>query len=782
MSHQDSTTKLQPFPYALSGIPAFYSWLSCSVGITIGSLLPVLPYSRLYCLCLASATILLLFIAVIIKPAWLRICLFLGIGFISITAARTREQIIFDGTDQTQQSVTINALATTSSESDAVLNTWRTLITIDSTSSPGTAGLKGITVRCYSNIKLPGNTRIRIVANYTPPRRPSNPYAFDEIAFSRSNGIYGTLSCDSVTVIATRPSLLSRRYDYVRGIENATLSRVTNRDLRALLQASFSGERTMMSPDLSRLFRDAGIFHLIAISGFNVAVVISILIFIIGWTPIPRAMKIIIIIGAIWLYLDFVGYIPSLFRAVVMSTALLSTFLFQKKSSPLNALGLSGIVWLIMAPFTLFSPSYQLSFGATLGILLLYKPLSRFTPVCPLVPLEKYFLKPLFSSLWVSLASFFGTLPMLVYSFGSIALFGLFANLFAVMLMAVVLWTFIAAMALQALLPPLATIAIFFTEQTLKLLLWTSSWVWLVPGSVIKTGTITPEWYLLYVLFFIALLGIQHKRLRTILLIILPLIGLSCAATRVAINHYQQPEGMIVFDQSVKQTLKTASLPPPLIAIKTSDRRMIIINNTNLRDIRNRTSGIVFPYLMREPRRDYSVILSEAIPNAHIFIDSIGSTIGNAPLNIYVAPGINGAAIQQLCSSHPRWRYCSITRDTVIRFNRSIAFKFDCFDKVLSSFLTIPEHRLTATIHQTAIRIDSNPSIADSNRQSPTAMTITNSAVIINDRTPVAGTPGSLLKKLKIDTTGAITISIKKNAETTIATQCNSLLYSYPQE
>jgi competence protein ComEC len=122
------------------------------------------------------------------------------------------------------------------------------------------------------------------------------------------------------------------------------------------------------------------------------------------------------------IYAFLAGFTPSINRAVLMFFFFSFGKFFQRHRDPWPILALSGIPQILFNPFVVLSPGFILSYSTVAGIILFHKNKK--------------------SSLSLSMAAVFGTVPVLVYYFNTISLAGIFANLFYVPLFAVI--TFLA--------------------------------------------------------------------------------------------------------------------------------------------------------------------------------------------------------------------------------------------------------------------------------------------------------------------------------------------------
>ena len=167
-----------------------------------------------------------------------------------------------------------------------------------------------------------------------------------------------------------------------RGWLHRTVSRV-GYPASALLEALMIGAREDVPPDLYDGFARTGSLHILALSGLHVTVlygaVAGLLFF------MRTRWKRFLAASLVLLFYQFIaGFMPSLLRATVMIVLGGCAALLDRDAEPLNVLALSGIVLLLIDPFQAFTLSFQLSFLALAGILvigvLLQRPLASRLP------------------------------------------------------------------------------------------------------------------------------------------------------------------------------------------------------------------------------------------------------------------------------------------------------------------------------------------------------------------------------------------------------------------
>lgn len=198
----------------------------------------------------------------------------------------------------------------------------------------------------------------------------------------------------------------------------------------ALVGAMVLGDRRRVPDAISRDFADAGLSHLLAVSGLHLAIVAGLFTVLVGGLlirsalirdgPGPRRPAAALGLGFVWLYTLLVGAPPSAVRAAVMVGLLLLADLVGRRREAWTALGLAALGMVAFEPEIVDEVSFQLSFCAVAALLLFRRPAPR------------RFSRPIRAILGVAYASAaatVGTAPLVVQHFGRVSLVGLAANL-----------------------------------------------------------------------------------------------------------------------------------------------------------------------------------------------------------------------------------------------------------------------------------------------------------------------------------------------------------------
>lgn len=189
----------------------------------------------------------------------------------------------------------------------------------------------------------------------------------------------------------------------------------------ALLRGLTIGDTSDIDGATIEYFRRAGLSHLLAVSGSNVAIVLAA----VGVSAhrLPLKLRIGCGLGALAFFVLVVGPEPSVLRAGVMGAIGLVALMRGRVAQPLHALGLALIAVIGARPWLVFSLGLQLSAAATAGIVLWTGPVARALRRLP---------RPLALSLAATLAAQLAVAPVLVGVFGQLSVAGVVANLVVV--------------------------------------------------------------------------------------------------------------------------------------------------------------------------------------------------------------------------------------------------------------------------------------------------------------------------------------------------------------
>ncbi|MBT8401213.1 MAG: DNA internalization-related competence protein ComEC/Rec2 [Rhodothermia bacterium] len=240
-----------------------------------------------------------------------------------------------------------------------------------------------------------------------------------------------------------------------RSIRENIRSGVSDSDARAMLVALMLGDRSGISPELRDDFVDAGLVHLLAVSGLHVMVVGFVFFNIAG--PVLRRcrlkwgdvefIRVAITLLLLLTYMNLTGKPDSVVRAVIMASILIIAPLVRRNSGSLNSLWIAAAVILSFSPWSLFEAGFQLSVSAVAGIVT-FNPMMENARA--LQRLAATVGKVIVSNVTVTASATVGVAPVLLYHFGEVSLAGLLLNISSVPLTALSLMSGVLGVVLSA--------------------------------------------------------------------------------------------------------------------------------------------------------------------------------------------------------------------------------------------------------------------------------------------------------------------------------------------
>ncbi|WP_416666420.1 ComEC/Rec2 family competence protein [Egbenema bharatensis] len=371
------------------------------------------------------------------------------------------------------------------------------------TNEPAVTGKVYVTVPLLQGTGLyPGQT-ITITGSLYSPKPATHPGGFDFAQYLRQRGIFAGLSGETIdrTKIgqtqnrAAPPILWQIRQRMIRAqVKGAGVPE------GVLLSAMVMGGRSVDVPYAVReSFRLAGLSHTLAASGAHVAVLLGVVMALARRSSVKWQVG--LGLGTLVIFVGLAGFQPSVLRAAIMGGTALLALLKERKVKPLGALLVTAVILLVINPLWIWDVGFQLSFLATLGLLVTVPTLSQWLDWLP---------KGLIPSFAVPIAAYCWTLPILLYAFGVVSGFSVLINVLASPLFTIVSLGGMAS-GLAALIHPelgrLVASGLYYPAHSLIAL---AEWGSRLPGSSFAVGRIT---VLQLVLLYGLMVGVwQWKR------------------------------------------------------------------------------------------------------------------------------------------------------------------------------------------------------------------------------------------------------------------------------
>jgi competence protein ComEC len=220
--------------------------------------------------------------------------------------------------------------------------------------------------------------RLRIRAKLRPPSNYRNPGSMDYVGWLRGQGIIVLGSAKS-TAVEVLPGVGGSRVERLRWrLRRRVLNEMTvlwAQPYAGLFQAMILGERGLVDRAQRLEFQRSGTFHLLVVSGMNVAVFAIFLLWLMRRLRLRQeyAVLAMMLLTASYAWLTDLG--TPILRSVLMIFAYEIAALLNRERAPLNTVSLAALALLAWNPAALFDPSFQMTFLAVLTIAGLALPL-----------------------------------------------------------------------------------------------------------------------------------------------------------------------------------------------------------------------------------------------------------------------------------------------------------------------------------------------------------------------------------------------------------------------
>ncbi len=278
----------------------------------------------------------------------------------------------------------------------------------------------------YTNISF--GDKVKVTGKLSAPRNfdSNGGRSFDYIDYLGKDGIYYEFKKAKVEVLERErsgnllDSLSLQLFNLKKGfIEN--LNKVLGEPHASLAAGLVVGEKSSLGKDLIDDFRRAGLIHIVVLSGYNITIIAASIRRLLSF--LPRTTGIILGGIGIILFGILIGGGATVVRSCIMAIIALFGESLRRDYNVSRALFIAAALMLIQNPLILlYDPSFQLSFLATLGLILLSSPIEKKLGFIT----EKMGIRGLVAS---TFATQIFVSPMIFYMMGQLSIVGIIVNI-----------------------------------------------------------------------------------------------------------------------------------------------------------------------------------------------------------------------------------------------------------------------------------------------------------------------------------------------------------------
>lgn len=315
---------------------------------------------------------------------------------------------------------------------DSLIVTIDHVITDQAVYWPGQVQIK---TPLYTNVRY--GDSIRVTGSFKPADSQDS-YG----QYLINHHVFGTVSWPHITNLNQNHAnpILATVYG-LQDLCQQSVIRYLPKDESGLLLGIVLGIQQPLSQPFNDALKATSTSHIIVASGYNATIIIATVLKL--TSQFRRRTSISIALALLLFYVALSGFNPSIIRAAIMASIAILAQVVGRQKQALQLLWLTAAVMLAINPLWLFDISFQLSFAATLGVILVQPIIARALCRWPLWLQEP---------VTTTIAAQAFTFPVIAVTFGSISVFGMVANL-------AVLWLVPWVMLIGAIIIP--TILIF---------------------------------------------------------------------------------------------------------------------------------------------------------------------------------------------------------------------------------------------------------------------------------------------------------------------------------
>ena len=264
------------------------------------------------------------------------------------------------------------------------------------------------------------------------------------------------------------------------------------------------GARKGIPPDLMEKFNITGLTHIIAISGYNITIIIVFVMWALG--RLPRMTGFAVAVACIILFTLFVGASPAVVRASIMGILGLIALNYGRQNNIHLTILWSAVLMVLWNPKILvYDVGFQLSFAAVMGLIYVAPHFEKYSQKLP----QAFGVR---EAIVMTLAAQVMALPIIVYNFERLSIISPISNLLVAFAIPPAMAFGFAAVLISFLSPSLALIPAYITSIILEYIIKVIEITAKVPYASIDLPGMTLLMMIVYYLFLIVGLFYIHLR------------------------------------------------------------------------------------------------------------------------------------------------------------------------------------------------------------------------------------------------------------------------------
>lgn len=263
-----------------------------------------------------------------------------------------------------------------------------------------------LNIKFNNNIQLNKGDIVKLIGEYEDTNYYKNEGNFNYRNYLKKDNIYGNLKVSKIEIVKKNNNIINNLNIKIKEkIKNNYSNQTAN-----FIETIILGDKTNLLDTVKEEFSNSGLSHLLAISGMHIAIIILISNAILDHIIKNYKIKNILLLLIIIIYATIINLSSSSARAIIMAILHIISKLIYKKDNFLVNISLASLILLIINPYNLIDSGFQLSFIASLGIVIILPKIEE-------LEIKNKILKYIYVSLLVSISANILILPIIINTF-----------------------------------------------------------------------------------------------------------------------------------------------------------------------------------------------------------------------------------------------------------------------------------------------------------------------------------------------------------------------------
>ncbi len=288
-------------------------------------------------------------------------------------------------------------------------------------------GIENKHIDSLYSIIAPGN-KITACGTFIKGSTGRNPGEFNYSNYLHLYGTTGILNVYNISDFQITDHNASSFSNFIFNFRKSVAEKLSawhDYQAASLMKGLLLADRTEINDQTKTEFVNAGVVHVLAVSGLNVEYVVLLCIILLGrFNIIPKS---ILTVLSIIFFLLITGMSASVFRAVIMSIVVIIAYITGRSTNIINSMAISSLILLAFYPFYIYDPGFQLTYAAVFSMAVFYPLLHKHTK-----NIKSKTIQVLCQLGALTLSAQIGTIPFTLYFFGKLSLTALAANLIVI--------------------------------------------------------------------------------------------------------------------------------------------------------------------------------------------------------------------------------------------------------------------------------------------------------------------------------------------------------------